>query len=555
MDYSLIKQFVTVPMVLESYGAQPDAKGRCACPIHGGDNKTAFSISSDKQTWKCHTKCDAGGDIFTLVERIEGISSGASRSFIMEKWGLEEDEPPPKTKPKVKPTVVNKVSHIYRDKDGEEVYRVNRVNMSDGSKQCYQECNGKNTLPPEVRTLYNYDKLYGYTGHVYLCEGEKTADALTECGFVATTNPLGSKSWCQSYANLLKDMKVVIMPDADSHGEVWRDVVLSSLEGVAQESSVINVPEKFIKKHTEYSGHDFADMLAKYGPDSCSKWLREETSTAKVLVNGIDQSILGRPLDGYRELKRRADAGIRSDVFNLNEWLPSMDLIVNKGDLVVIMAGTGVGKTRALHNLPYHIRSINYAMFDLELSFETLCERYTAMHNGCSVRNVKERMARGFGIDEPSINNVFIQKQEKLTVSKMRDRVDKIEQLSQQKVHAVGIDYIGLMAGNGSAYESTSNNVEEFKGWVAETDRVGIMTTQVARPADKENGMYECPSPFSAKNSGSIENSAQELIGIWRPSEDKREMRARCLKYTHGEYYGGDIELIANDLRIQEVER
>ena len=63
------------------------------------------------------------------------------------------------------------------------------------------------------------------------------------------------------------------------------------------------------------------------------------------------------------------------------------------------------------------------------------------------------------------------------------------------------------------------------------------------------------PVPVQRKNSGSIENSAQELIGIWRPTDDKREMKARCLKYTHGEYYGGDVELLANDLHIREVVR
>jgi len=553
LDFKIIKQFVSVPQVLESFGVELDLKGRCACPIHGGDNKSAFSVSGDKQSWKCHTKCDEGGDIFTLVEKLESLSSSESRSYIMDKWGLEEDVPIPKAKTKVKPTVIDKVAHIYRDKDGVELYRVNRVNLSDGSKQCYQECNGKNTLPPEIRTLYNYDKLYGYTGNVYLCEGEKTADALVECGYVATTNPLGSKSWCAGYAKLLDGAKVIIMPDADSHGEAWRDAVMTSLEGIADQVSVVNIPEKFIKKHTEYSGHDFADMYAKYGAASCVKWLDEQTSMAKVLVNGIDQSILGRPLDGYRELVRRAKAGIRTDVFNMNEWLPSLDLVVNKGDLVVIMAGTGVGKTRALHNLPYYIRSVNFAMFDLELSFETLCERYTAMHNGISVRNVKERMARGFGLDEPQIDNVFIQKVEKLTVDKMRVRVDKLEQVSGQKIHAVGLDYVGLMAGKGSAYESTSTNVEEFKAWIAETDRVGVMTTQISRPADKETGKYECPSPYSAKNSGSIENSAQELLGIWRPTDDSRVMKCRCMKYTHGEYDSRDIDLIADDLRIQEV--
>lgn len=551
MDYKMIKTLVNMPKLLEVYGVTLDKSGRCKCPIHGGDNKTAFSVSNDMQTWKCHTKCDAGGDIFTFIEKKEGVSNVEARKWITDQFGLTEDEKPVIKKPK--PEVASRTSHIYRDKDGEEIYRVNRVDFRDGTKQCYQECNGKNTLPPEVRTLYNYDKVYGCTDYVYVCEGEKTADELDACGLTATTNPLGSKNWDETYAKLLDGMKVVVMPDADVHGEEWRDKVLSTLEGVAESVRVVNIPDKFVAKHPEYTGHDFADMVEAYGHDKCKEWLDEQVESAKVLVNGLDMSILGRPIDGFRELQRKAKAGITTEVFNFNEWLPSMDLVVNQGDLVVIMAGTGVGKTRVLHNLPYHIKSINYAMFDLELSFNTLCERYGAMTNGISVRGFKERMLHGFGLEEPKVDNVFIQKIEKLTVDKIRERVDRIEQLSQQKVHAVGVDYIGLMGGVGSLYEKTSTNVEEFKAYVSDTGRVGLLTTQITRPENKDSGYYDCPNPFSAKNSGSIENSAQELLAFWRPTDDKRQMKCKCWKYTHGEFPFHDIDLWANDLRIEEA--
>lgn len=555
MDYAMIKSLVNMTKLLESYGIETDSNGRCACPLHGGGNKTAFSVSNDKQTWKCHTKCDGGGDIFTFIEKKEGCSNTEARTKLMEMFGLTEDAPPAPAKKavKVKPVEVSRESYIYRDKAGKELYRVNRVDFADGSKQCYQECNGKRTLPPEIRTLYNLDMIHGCTDLIYLCEGEKTADALTQCELVATTNPLGSKNWNDSYASLLQGMSVVVMPDADEHGEVWRDKVMKSLEGVAHQVQVVSIPDRFIKKHPEYTGHDYADMAKEYGDSKCMEWLSGQVATAKILQNGVDRAILGIPSDGFKEMKRKADAGITSDVFNLNEWLPSLDLVVNKGDLVTIMAGTGVGKTRALHNIPYYISSINCAMFDLELSFETLVERYTAMHNGISVRNVKERMARGFGLEEPNLTNVFIQKMTGLTVTKIKERVDMIEQITQQKIHAVGLDYVGLMAGKGSAYEKTSDNVEEFKAFISDTDRVGLMSTQVSRPADKETGMFECPSPFSAKNSGSIENSSQILLGVWRPTTDGRVMKCRCLKYSHGESPSHDINLIADDLRITEV--
>lgn len=52
-------------------GGNPDNHGRCACPIHGGDNETAFSIykNNGKQSWKCHSGDCGGGDALDFVRK------------------------------------------------------------------------------------------------------------------------------------------------------------------------------------------------------------------------------------------------------------------------------------------------------------------------------------------------------------------------------------------------------------------------------------------------------------------------------------------------------
>lgn len=48
---------------------------RCLCPIHGGDNKTAFRFNKETRTWTCFTnKCHTiyGNDIIGLVRSITG---------------------------------------------------------------------------------------------------------------------------------------------------------------------------------------------------------------------------------------------------------------------------------------------------------------------------------------------------------------------------------------------------------------------------------------------------------------------------------------------------
>jgi len=42
------------------------------CPVHGGDNPTAFVVNRHDNTWYCFTGCTSGGDVVELVRRLEG---------------------------------------------------------------------------------------------------------------------------------------------------------------------------------------------------------------------------------------------------------------------------------------------------------------------------------------------------------------------------------------------------------------------------------------------------------------------------------------------------
>ena len=74
----VIKDNLDVRMILEHYKVHDIIESgkyiRCSCPIHKGDNGTAFSIDVETSLWKCFTNDECGGgDIFTLVEKIEGV--------------------------------------------------------------------------------------------------------------------------------------------------------------------------------------------------------------------------------------------------------------------------------------------------------------------------------------------------------------------------------------------------------------------------------------------------------------------------------------------------
>ncbi|HSQ90184.1 toprim domain-containing protein [Romboutsia sp.] len=74
----VIKDNLDVRVILEHYKVDEMIETgrfiRCACPIHKGNNKTAFSIDIETSLWRCFTNDECGGgDIFTLIEKIEGV--------------------------------------------------------------------------------------------------------------------------------------------------------------------------------------------------------------------------------------------------------------------------------------------------------------------------------------------------------------------------------------------------------------------------------------------------------------------------------------------------
>ena len=83
-----IVQNVKIEKLLEHYGfnitLQEGDMARMACKIHGGDNPTSFAVNLETGLWFCHTGDCGGGDIFTLVERMERFTGKSAFSRAVE---------------------------------------------------------------------------------------------------------------------------------------------------------------------------------------------------------------------------------------------------------------------------------------------------------------------------------------------------------------------------------------------------------------------------------------------------------------------------------------
>jgi len=85
LDFKRLKQTVTIEQVLADRGLLDLLSKRGArlvgpCPLHGGDNPTAFVVDTHRNIWHCFTGCASGGDIVEMARRLcDGTFSGAAR--------------------------------------------------------------------------------------------------------------------------------------------------------------------------------------------------------------------------------------------------------------------------------------------------------------------------------------------------------------------------------------------------------------------------------------------------------------------------------------------
>lgn len=71
MNSAEIKQQYSMRDVIARYGLQPNRAGFIRCPFHSGDREASMKIY-DKD-FNCFG-CAANGDIFTFVQKMEGVS-------------------------------------------------------------------------------------------------------------------------------------------------------------------------------------------------------------------------------------------------------------------------------------------------------------------------------------------------------------------------------------------------------------------------------------------------------------------------------------------------
>lgn len=250
---------------------QLDSRVHGPCPKCGGtDRFRALDDVAETGALFCNQCFNTrNGDGFEAIQWLNGVTFGGSLKLVAEALGQpatsnhsrEKVKPPAKEKT-VHPTADKAADAIawgmvqsgtiteqrkpdagwrYRNADGSDAGTVCRWNLPGGFKEIRQvskvEGGWITSAMSEPRPLYRLPDIID-ADEVWICEGEKAADAAVSLGLQATTSAGGSNAADKSDWRPLNGKRVYILPDNDSAGDGFAGRVVALIRQQALDATV-----------------------------------------------------------------------------------------------------------------------------------------------------------------------------------------------------------------------------------------------------------------------------------------------------------------------------
>jgi hypothetical protein len=279
-------------------------------------------------------------------------------------------------------------TYDYTDENGKLLFQKLRYVDENGKKTFRQrKPDGKGaweySLGDVPKVLYNLPAVISakqYSAPIWVVEGEKDADTLTEAGLIATTMPGGAGKWLEIHTEPLAGSVIEIVADKDEVGIRHAIDVRDKLVAAGCDAQVWLCPShKDITDHLSAGGqlddlipHEEDESGHEYQPESDSGF-HEISLTAKAIDEDLSPEALA--LTKLKEMLERDDLNAKQKIAKSNlilstatvsfsldtgrlvhwndflketngdsyEWV--IPGLIEKGERVIVVAAEGVGKT------------------------------------------------------------------------------------------------------------------------------------------------------------------------------------------------------------------
>lgn len=507
-------------------------KLHCSICPYGAHKPTHFcvEINIDKGLWYCHDHEIGGSIIDWEMERLHITADQAIDRFNGEtngEWPVASRKPPRVSKQRayVSEPSTAEAEYNYTDENGNLIYQAVRY-PDKNFKQRHPNKDGtwNWNMTGISRVLFQLPKVL-LAQQVAIAEGEKDCLNLSSYGYAATCNVGGAGKWLDAYNDFLRNKDVLIFFDNDDAGRTHADKIISSLRDKANSLKKIQLPAIF---------KDISEYLESFED-------KEHAQTALTeLISRTPHLLKPPPIYSIQEMEedyRRFVRRLPETSYDLSKFLPQLNVVnraLSPGEMVLLMADTGVGKSCLAQALARCAAPLPTLFFELELPMQLMFERFVQMEIGCKgedveteYKNSSEPMWKSF----KGLQHIMVCPEAGITVEQIESYIIKSQLRFGKPAAVVFVDYVGLVKGFGrSRYEAISHSAEQFKTIAKRTGVIMFVATQISRPEHK-NASQEVRL-HDARDSGALENSAGLVIGCWRPEPNK--MCIKILKNTKG---------------------
>jgi len=466
------------------------------------------------------------------------------------------------------------------NKDGSDFF-VNRVTIPYIINGHVVQIRGKDknakyfTPPGDPVRPYNIDSVRD-AKKVIITEGEFDAMVVGQLGY-ATIGLPGATAWQDSWNGYLSDAKkIFVCMDRDESGAKGYEKIAKSLGSRVKqvlmpphmEGEKKNDPTEWlvVKRHT---AEEFADLV--------------DEADDTMLVSVLEAQQEWEQMEG-NPLRERTSTGL----VNLDRYI---DGGIQNGQVVVILAKTGTGKTQILINMFHNIiqkdKSKKILFFSLEQTsnewFDRALKIYS-FHNPPKPKTLEELKFWRDHIDDKDSSgrlkyflhaekrremvkfyqdNLMIVDKNRITEDDMRLCVEEFVEQMGQKPDIVAVDYLGYWARafKGEGYERTTAAVMKLKEIAKDLQIPIISPHQVNRNSNSQR-----LDLASARDAGAVEETADFLLALQSmttPQADERstgmvdvdtnQILISILKSRHGGK-GHDVTLVRAPQSLVMVE-
>jgi len=303
-----------------------------------------------------------------------------------------------------------------------------------------------------------------------------------------------------------------LYPDCEpvSKDELWLQVI----NGTFSSKTFKQMPGAFGSDPENETLKFYCDVSGKYTNKPCPLHSHVQVTSTVMQINDVSES--------FGKFAEDVD---NNTVYTGINFIDD-NMRITTGTTTLLVGCTGSGKTTMALNVLEHANSSDQAsiFFSMDmhknLIYQKLAQKYTPYTRdeifSLFVKKDKQKIDHIRQVISDHYGKTYFDFSKTLTMEQIRDRIFDIEQKSGKKIKFVLIDYAGRISGPYSdKYANASYNALKSIEVAEVTDTATIIVSQISRSTGSE--CTPLRTKRAAKESGDWEESASNVITMWRP--------------------------------------